>query len=466
MRLTKFASVFSLTIMPILALATEFPLVFAAIGIVEPKAGSVVPMMTEGQKAYLALTDADREEKCADPAFRTLVERGSTTADGQKRRHNMAPATLLKWTGANGESRVTVRDVRKDRVVFEVATTNDHVCIDNLETAAVYEWKVCDNESCSSSDFRTEDVPFRFVRFPGVPNVRDLGGKVGLDGRRVRQGLVYRSTGLNDNAGTEYYTLDELRAMNGDTNAIAKAVQERNSLNARLAQLEGWLKDTNTFDRTDKEFVGWRGRHPREGIEPFLTSRISRAKGALAKPQKTSVVKNRTPGHNRVEGANGEYIRSYFGIKTDIDLRSAGECWGMTGSPLGDSVKWMHYSFSAYGGVRFPNGKAAFKNVFTVFLDENNYPIDFHCIAGRDRTGTVAAILLALLGVDESVILADYCYSDGWTLWTSHGMQDLFNTFRKAYPEAKSFNAAIEEFVLSVGFTPDDIAKFRAIMLE
>ena len=35
-------------------------------------------------------------------------------------------------------------------------------------------------------------------------------------------------------------------------------------------------------------------------------------------------------------------------------------------------------------------------------------PALFHCAAGRDRTGVVAAVLLALLGVPDRVVVADY----------------------------------------------------------
>jgi hypothetical protein len=36
----------------------------------------------------------------------------------------------------------------------------------------------------------------------------------------------------------------------------------------------------------------------------------------------------------------------------------------------------------------------------------------FHCVRGRDRTGLVAILVLALLGVDESEIVCDYALSD------------------------------------------------------
>ena len=37
-----------------------------------------------------------------------------------------------------------------------------------------------------------------------------------------------------------------------------------------------------------------------------------------------------------------------------------------------------------------------------------HYPLVFHCAAGKDRTGVLAALVLDLLGVDPEVIVADY----------------------------------------------------------
>jgi protein-tyrosine phosphatase len=41
-------------------------------------------------------------------------------------------------------------------------------------------------------------------------------------------------------------------------------------------------------------------------------------------------------------------------------------------------------------------------------VDSPDRPLLFHCAAGKDRTGIVAAVLLGLLGVPDDVILDDY----------------------------------------------------------
>ena len=40
--------------------------------------------------------------------------------------------------------------------------------------------------------------------------------------------------------------------------------------------------------------------------------------------------------------------------------------------------------------------------------DDDRYPLVFHCAAGKDRTGVLAALVLEILGVERQVIVADY----------------------------------------------------------
>ncbi len=49
-----------------------------------------------------------------------------------------------------------------------------------------------------------------------------------------------------------------------------------------------------------------------------------------------------------------------------------------------------------------------FGRILTSLADEARLPAVFHCAAGKDRTGMVAALLLSVLGVSEADILDDY----------------------------------------------------------
>ena len=51
-------------------------------------------------------------------------------------------------------------------------------------------------------------------------------------------------------------------------------------------------------------------------------------------------------------------------------LRGDGETFGMTGSPLGDKVRWVNIPSAEYGGIFKKKGREAFIADFRVFLDE------------------------------------------------------------------------------------------------
>ena len=53
----------------------------------------------------------------------------------------------------------------------------------------------------------------------------------------------------------------------------------------------------------------------------------------------------------------------------------------------------------------------------------------FHCSAGKDRTGILAAVLLGVLGVPDDTIVADYALS-------ARAMQRLIEHYRQKYPDA------------------------------
>ena len=171
-------------------------------------------------------------------------------------------------------------------------------------------------------------------------------------------------------------------------------------------------------------------------------------------------------GRNRLTVEDVKYFTGTLGIKTDLDLRSDPEVFGMTGSPLGDKVRWVRISSSNYGSMDTSSGREAFAKGFRVFLDKANYPIVFHCIAGADRTGSLATILNGLLGVDEDLLYRDWVYT--WTATGSSPSDKHWPALMKVFAKYKgaTLNERIEAYVLSCGFSKDDIETFRAIMLE
>lgn len=51
---------------------------------------------------------------------------------------------------------------------------------------------------------------------------------------------------------------------------------------------------------------------------------------------------------------------------------------------------------------------ATYKDFFELLLNDQNYPLLYHCTAGKDRTGFATILLLSALGVDQKTIIADY----------------------------------------------------------
>jgi protein-tyrosine phosphatase len=74
-----------------------------------------------------------------------------------------------------------------------------------------------------------------------------------------------------------------------------------------------------------------------------------------------------------------------------------------------------HLLAQALGGnyIRMVETRAlAFGEALRFLTQPDNYPIVYHCSAGKDRTGILSALTLSVLGVAEETIIADYTLSN------------------------------------------------------
>lgn len=116
----------------------------------------------------------------------------------------------------------------------------------------------------------------------------------------------------------------------------------------------------------------------------------------------------------------------HLGIKTFIDLRAAGNASDDRPSDIADGIKRCNFPLGNGAVPYFAKDVAAsymemlqcaqsIKNIFDTLASETDAVL-FHCFAGKDRTGVVAALILMLANVADVDIVADYCQTYAYFL--------------------------------------------------
>lgn len=163
---------------------------------------------------------------------------------------------------------------------------------------------------------------------------------------------------------------------------------------------------------------------------------------------------------------NGQdYMSNILKIKTDFDLRSVGENLGLTESPIPNAT--LEY-YGVDGYMYAYKASEKYKAAFSALADETRYPVYIHCTGGADRTGTICAIIEALLGYSEEDILHDY-EATSFSIYGLRAYSDTTYDFAKFWDEFKTYDGSTlaekaENYMLSIGVTKTEIYNIRAIM--
>ena len=215
-----------------------------------------------------------------------------------------------------------------------------------------------------------------------------------------------------------------------------------------------------------RDFGGWRttdGRRVRQGM-------AFRGQGL-----NNNSVTGERQGRNRLTVEDVKYFTQTLGIKTDLDLRSKAETADLAESPLGPGVKLILRSSQFYKGIFTDAGKKTMAANVRVFCDKANYPIYFHCIGGADRTGSLAYVLLGVLGVSQHDIGTDWESTFYPNIPDDINEKDpnfwcreshLTNGIAKYGAEDDTWQRRCELYLLDCGVTPEEIARLRDILLE
>ena len=161
-------------------------------------------------------------------------------------------------------------------------------------------------------------------------------------------------------------------------------------------------------------------------------------------------------------------------IRRQIDFRGDEEANYRTESCFGSNVRYERIPLDTYyDDIVNPDG-ANYSNTLRIFgtiLDAviHNEPTLFNCSLGRDRTGTIAFMILALLGVsradiDKDFELSAFSYEDITANRTGASyiaLADYVSTMG-----ASNLRDNVVKWFLNAGFTIEQLNTFRVAMID
>ncbi|MGC5021125.1 tyrosine-protein phosphatase [Micromonospora sp. DT47] len=207
----------------------------------------------------------------------------------------------------------------------------------------------------------------------------------------------------------------------------------------------------------------------------------------------------RSDSPHRIDGADREAFTA-LGVRTVIDLRRPSEVERDGRVPEQDGLAYrnIHPEHVDWGerpyqqGSDLPRyladryadladtGAGGLAEAVGLIADEANVPVLVHCVAGKDRTGIVCGLTLAVLGVADAEIATDYALSteaaEQFQAWfTSTGRQirpglPPLTTPAEAMTlflaELRQRHGSVEDYLRQAGVTDAQLAALRDHLLE
>ena len=323
----------------------------------KPQNREKINLLTDKQRKFLA-SDRSKPQTENSQDFDYLNLKKEIKTDC-----SFPNSVRFEW---ESDSECTVQISENEKFDFYYSCNgNDYCNFINLKCGTRYYWRALSkNEISDTFYFDTEDECPRVIKIDGITNVRDCGGWKTADGKRIRQGLLYRGSEMNSHVNI-----------------------------------------TDIGIKTMKE--------------------ILKIKSVLDLRGETEVVED-----------------VYKGKYVNIPVAAYGD--------------WFEHPDTA-------------KKIFEFLFEKENYPVYFHCWGGADRTGTIAFLAGAVLGMNYDNLADDYEFTSLsiWEIRTRHSEEHfkkfytIFNSF-----EGNTIKEKAEKYLLSCGISKSSIEEFRKFMIE
>ena len=233
---------------------------------------------------------------------------------------------------------------------------------------------------------------YRILPLQGMYNFRDMGGYPNKEGKRVKWGKLYR--------GDQLYNMDK------EAYDAFHALDIHSIIDFRA--YDEYTKNPNT----PAEVYQIRQYHciP-EGKAAAMAGDLATSPSAMHHKYDIDLIKRE--------------------LQQDPDL-------------AGKSMIHQQKEFT-----RNANSIEAFRDTINLIADEQNIPVYFHCRGGKDRTGFAAMLLLALLDVDEEIIMDDY-------LLTQRAREKKNQAYLEKFRKMANGDEAVAQVLLSYFDTRKD----------
>ena len=213
----------------------------------------------------------------------------------------------------------------------------------------------------------------------------------------------------------------------------------------------------------------------------------------------------RADGINRARGDDLDRLAA-LGLRTVLDLRTPGELERRGQFQVDPTAVAYHHlpviqeTWEGWATDRqvdpvtflvsrylemLDEGAPALAAALGVLADPASYPVMFHCAAGKDRTGVLAAVALSLVGVADDDIARDYGLSAPAMValvdWVRINAPESLDTmtdqppaFLAAPPQAmrellsavRANHGSMAHYVAAIGVTPEMVTALRENILE